>query len=304
MINEEHFNYLLPDTQKMLNASDEERINFILQEKWITYPKADDIFKKMKMLLNHPRKERMPGMLLVGETNNGKTSIVHRFMKNNGPIRSENWRETTEIPIIFVQVPPGPNLSDMYTKILEQFAIPFKDTDKTVKKEQQIKYYCGLCKLKLLVIDEIHNILSGPISKQKIFMNALKNLSNDLQITIILVGIKEALRATNTDNQIANRFKPVFLLKWQLDRDYLSLLASIEKTLPLKKASEIWKDKRIALKILDESDGYIGEIIDLLNQASIYAIENNIEQITLKVLSACDFTKPSERKGFEAELLL
>jgi len=172
------------------------------------------------------------------------------------------------------------------------------------KKEQQIKYYFGLCKLKMLIIDEIHNILSGPISKQKMFMNALKNLSNSLQISIILVGTKEALRATNTDEQINNRFKPVFLPKWHYNNEYLSLLASFEKIIPLKKYSSLATNEKIGLKILDLSEGYIGEMVDLLAASAIVAIKNGNEKITLNELSSCNFTRPSERQNFEEIIAL
>jgi len=295
----EHLTYLLPETRAILDKSKDERIAFSREEKWITYPVAKDIFTKMENLINYPRKTRMPGMLLVGETNNGKTSLIKTFLKRNPAIFSEDWQETTQIPVIAIQAPPSPNLSDLYTNILNQFAVPFKNSDKSSKKEQQIKYYFGLCRLKMLIIDEIHNILSGPVAKQKVFMNAIKNLSNDLQISIVLVGIKDALHATNTDGQISNRFKPVFLQKWKIDRDYLSLLASIEKILPLKKHSDLAHNKELALKILDLSEGYIGEIIDLITQAVEYAIKNDIEMINVEVLKKCEFVKPSLRKNFD-----
>lgn len=290
---------LLPAVADMLKLSEIERIQFIQKEKWIGYPNANYVMEQMTFLLKHPRKTRMPSMLIVGGTNNGKTSLIQRFLSNNLPKRSEKWQETTEIPVISVQAPFGPNISDLYSEILEQFAVPYKNTDKVAKKEQQIKYYFGLCKLKMLIIDEIHNILSGPISKQKMFMNALKNLSNSLQISIVLVGVKEALRATNTDEQINNRFKPTFLPKWQYDNNYLSLLASLERTIPLSNSSHLAEDKGVALKILDLSEGYIGEMVDLINAASIYAIQTKSEKITLKELTSCGFVKPSQRQNFE-----
>jgi len=290
---------LLPAVSEILKLSTIERIQFIQKEKWIGYPNAHQILGQIEMLLSYPRKTRMPSMLIVGGTNNGKTSLIRRFLSKNLPKRSEDWQETTEIPVISVQAPFGPNISDLYSEILEQFAVPYKNTDKVAKKEQQIKYYFGLCKLKVLIIDEIHNILSGPISKQKMFMNALKNLSNSLQISIILVGVKEALRATNTDTQINNRFKPVFLPKWQYNNDYLSLLASLERIIPLENPSGIAQNKQIALKILDLSEGYIGEMVDLINAASIYAIQIKSEKITLKELTSCGFIRPSKRQNFE-----
>ena len=38
------------------------------------------------------------------------------------------------------------------------------------------------------------------------------------------------------------------------------------------------------------------EIIELINAASIYAINNNLEKIDIKVLKNCGFVKPSLRK--------
>ncbi|KAB7890288.1 TniB family NTP-binding protein [Poseidonibacter ostreae] len=303
-IKEDHLKNLLPQVQEVFEKSNLERMNFIREEKWITYPNATKIHDRMKILLTYPKKSRMPGMLLVGETNNGKSSIIKRFKKLNEYKNEEGILEVTQIPIVIVQAPPSPDLGYFYSNILNCFAVPFRNTDKISKKEQQVKYYLGAANTKLLIIDEIHNILSGPISKQKIFMNAIKNLSNDLQISIVLVGIKDALHATNTDTQISNRFKPEFLSKWKLDNDFLSLLASIEKTLPLKKASNIATTKEIALCILDLSEGYIGEIIDLITTASEYAINNNIERINQKVLNSCGFISPSRRKNYDEIIAL
>ncbi len=45
------------------------------------------------------------------------------------------------------------------------------------------------------LIDEIHNVITGPVNKQRLFLNVLKYLGNDLQIPIVGLGTKEALRA-------------------------------------------------------------------------------------------------------------
>lgn len=301
-IDETHYNNLLPNVREQLELSEEERIYHIQEEKWLGYPLAKDVLSKLENLLNYPRKSRMPGLLVIGETNNGKTSILKRFASNYKAFKDNEKYGATQIKVIYVQA-PGPDVGHLYTNILAQFAVPYKNTEKTPKKEQMIKHYFNKCGAKMLIIDEIHNILSGPISKQKQFMNTLKNLSNELQMVIVLAGIKDALHATNTDTQINNRFKPIFLPKWQIDRDYLSLLAGIEKTFPLKKPSNL-VSKQIALKIHDLSEGYIGEMFDLLVVAAEYAISNKTEKIGLEEINSCGFIKPSLRKSYEDFVLL
>jgi Bacterial TniB protein len=46
----------------------------------------------------------------------------------------------------------------------------------------------------MLMIDEIHNIISGSVSRQRQFLNVLKYLSNDLQIPLVTFGTQDALR--------------------------------------------------------------------------------------------------------------
>lgn len=293
MKNDEHLNNLLPIVREQLNLPKEDRIEFILEEKWITYPNAKEILDKLEFLYKHPKKSRMPCMLIVGETNNGKTSIINKFLKEHPPYEAE---ESTITPILSVVTPETGSISDFFSKILQSLCVPYRNGDKVNKKRELIDHYFKICEIKMLIVDEIHNILVGAVSKQQAFMNSLKNLSTELQIPIVIVGISNALHATNTDPQINNRFKPVGLKKWQFDRNYLSLLASLEKILPLKNASNLYSNKELAEYIFDISEGYIGEIIELISTASIYSINNNLEKIDIKVLKSCGFVKPSLRK--------
>lgn len=293
MKNDEHLNNLLPSVREKLSLSNDDRKEFILEEKWITYPNAKEILDKLEFLYKHPKKSRMPCMLLVGGTNNGKTSIINKFLKKHPPFEE---KEVTITPILSVVAPDTGSISDFFSKILQSLCVPYRNGDKVNKKRELIDHYFKICEIKMLIVDEIHNILIGAISKQKAFMNSLKNLSTELQIPIVIVGTPDALHATNTDSQINNRFKPIALKKWHFDRNYLSLLASLEKIIPLKNPSYLSSNKELSEYIFDISEGYIGEIIDLITISSLYSIDNNIEKIDIKSLKNCGFVKPSLRK--------
>ena len=42
--------------------------------------------------------------------------------------------------------------------------------------------------VKMLIIDEIHHVLAGPLLKQRHFLNVIKYMGNELQIPIVAAG--------------------------------------------------------------------------------------------------------------------
>lgn len=70
---------------EQIDLSDKDRIFAILSGTWIPYPRAKQILARMDELLAYPRIDRMPNMLLVGASNNGKSNILHHFEDKNIP---------------------------------------------------------------------------------------------------------------------------------------------------------------------------------------------------------------------------
>lgn len=64
---------------------------------------------------------------------------------------------------------------------------------------------------KILIIDELHNILAGNNTRQREFLNIIRFLGNELQISIVGVGIKDAYLAIRSDDQLENHFDPFIL---------------------------------------------------------------------------------------------
>ena len=51
----------------------------IRTDRWVSYARAELALASMEDLLSFPKRTRMPNLLLVGPTNNGKTMIVEKF---------------------------------------------------------------------------------------------------------------------------------------------------------------------------------------------------------------------------------
>ncbi|MDW7646483.1 MAG: TniB family NTP-binding protein [Desulfuromonadales bacterium] len=276
-------------------ATRAERIDKIKQSRWIGYPKAQEILKSLDALLSHPKVNRMPNMLIVGPTNNGKSELVKRFQELH-PARDNPKGNSTYAPVVVVQAPPVPDENRLYNNILTKVFCPHRPKDPAVVKEPQVLEVLNRIGVRILIIDEIHSILAGSTERQRQVLNVIRRLGNELKISIVAVGIKDAFRAIQTDPQLANRFKPALLEKWTLNNDYLRLLASFEKLLDLEKPSRL-HETSLATRLLSMSEGTIGELSTLLNDAAEFAIESGEECITHSLLDRLRWLSPSDRKN-------
>jgi hypothetical protein len=154
----------------------------------------------------------------------------------------------------------------------------------------------------MLMIDEVHHILAGHYAKQRQFLNVLKYLGNELQIPLVGIGTLDALRAVNTDPQIANRFEPLAIPKWDWGQEFRMLLASFERVLPLREPSHL-ASEALGKRLLELSEGTIGALSSLLNRAAAAAIRKGCERIDSQSLNQTDWVRPSERRQ-RAELLV
>jgi hypothetical protein len=68
--------HLHSSAQAVIDESAESRIRRIRTDRWISYARAEASLGAIDDLLTFPKRTRMPNLLLVGRTNNGKTMIV------------------------------------------------------------------------------------------------------------------------------------------------------------------------------------------------------------------------------------
>lgn len=275
---------LAPQFRKYLEMSDEERIYFIQKDKWIDYPLANKVLLKMQDIFNAPKSIRSRGMLLYGDSNNGKTAILKKFYRDFS--KDEYIDEDGDLihlmPIVYVISESSSDESVMFSKILSAMNVPVNHKEKVTKKKEEVIYNLGIMKTKLIIIDEIQNVLQGPYNKMTQLITSLKTLNNTTAIPIILAGTQDAMSAISIDNQTKSRFKPLELQNWNNDENFSRFITTIEAMLPLKKASNLYQNYELLTYLHELSNGCIGEVIDILKDASIYAIRTKSEKITKK----------------------
>lgn len=291
--------HLAPKARQALAFSNEERIRFILEDRWVGYTKANEIITRLEDLLVHPKIGRMPNMLITGKTNNGKSHLVKHF-RDLHPATDNPSGQGIKVPVLYVEAPDKPDISHLYSTILDTLFVPRKANEKEMNLQSQVIDVLKRIDLGIIVIDEMNNLVAGTPLSQRAFLNSIKYLGNQINRSIVGVGTAEVLIALQVDKQLSNRFLPAALTTWQLDTEFLRLLASLEKMLPLKTPSNL-TEKHLAMKLHAMSEGIIGELSLLLNAAAIWAIRNakdgKPECIDKAALDGCGFIPSSNRRS-------
>lgn len=272
--------------------TDAQRLAFLDEPRWIGYPKAQFILDTLIGLMNKPKRPRMPNLLLVGDSNNGKTTIIRRFEQLCGGGYVDEESEAVR-PIVVAEAPPSADEKGLYVSILSQFWTPFRASDTATSLRHSVIYKLRACKAKVLVIDELHSLLAGAPVKQRQTMNAIKMLCNELCIPVVGVGTRDAVRVLHTDPQHASRFDVVSLAKWELDEDFQRLVAGFEKVLPLKLRSDL-AEPELATALHSICDGNLGDLHRLLSECARKAISTGKEQITMEIVQSKHWVRPTK----------
>jgi Cdc6-like AAA superfamily ATPase len=179
--------HLQPPHRDAALLNNDERIHWLRQERWIQYPRAERILERLLDLVDYPPRDRMPCLVIYGATGMGKTRIIQKFLRDN---RSHFDRKLgrTRVPVVFIQMPPAPSERDLYEEILNGMNGVFAQATSVTTLRHRIRALARQLEVRMLVIDEIHSLLAGSFREQRIILNAIRFLANDLRIPLVCLA--------------------------------------------------------------------------------------------------------------------
>lgn len=281
------------------------RIKEIKRSVWIGYDRAQAVRSEIESLLEHPSTHRMPNIALIADTNNGKTMLLESVFRRNNPKDDPNAQKAI-LTVVKIETPPSPSEGRLYTALLEALSAAQSPREPEDSKLRRIRIILTHLETKLLILDDFFNIGAGTPTQRRKFLNALRNLSNQLRISIVIAGTSETLNILSTDPSIANRFKPIFLPRWRVERisEFARFVATYEKSLLLRKPCSILNEPDLT-KLLILSEGLLGETVGVLRLLAEHAVKSGIESIDGTMLSQEYVSKlgwvlPSDRTKYRA----
>jgi len=271
------YRHLGAAARELADSTNEERIHFIRTAKWIHYPRVESVLSRLGAMIAHPESTRMPCLLVYGDSGIGKTMLIDKFLRDH-PAAFDQGAGVEHRPVLSMEMPSSPDDKRFYMELLRAIESPIASEMGVARLENLALTLIPAVKPRLIIIDEVHNLLAGTPREQRRALNTLKSVTNRLKICIAALGTAESLHAMQSDEQIASRFEPFHLPRWKSGREFISFISTYVKMLPLRKPSDLASDRSLGL-LVARSHGITGRIATILQRAAELAIIEAKESI-------------------------
>jgi len=266
------------------------------KDHWIPYPQGEAVLDQLASLLSFPDSVRTPGLLIYGDSNSGKTMLAKKFKKDVDQWHSNEDPGATTSIVQMVETPPDkPTPKTIFRAILRELNAPAPNSYTSDRLLEQVIHLYQHNSIQMLIIDELHNIGTISHNEQVTFLNALKYLSNVANIRVVAIGVEEAYRILQLDQQLGSRFRPTHLLPWSVsDKEYAKFIIQLLRTAGFTPSKENMS-KSFVQNIHDMTNGLTGETKDLIMAAAHFAQSLNTAEIGIELLQQLNWTPPLMR---------
>jgi hypothetical protein len=282
-----------PPLPAKIAGEDKLRIRRIQEDRYVENPAGREILNMLEDLLRGPKVQRPVCAFVHGDSNSGKTALAQKMWRDHRSVSATTG--TSEIPAVYVDIPPYTDLSGFYDALLRAVDFPVVTSRRPSTKWHEIIGFYPVVKARLVLIDEVNNLTYGRQEHRQMILNSFKALSNELKIPVVAFGTKEVARAFHLDPQLANRFKLIGVPRWAPNSDYAMFLQRYATSLDLAGYSD-FRNGELVARVHHLSEGLLGESCNLLTELGVRAVRSKREVIDLALLDELDWTRPGERR--------
>lgn len=282
--------HLHPRARALATLPVEERIIGRWQKLWIGHRAAENVIARLDQYLVTPPSLRPRNLLIFGESGLGKSTILKRWemrvreesarRAESPDLRTSNW---AALPVIRIQTPPAGDEAKLYNNILVEFGMRLPSSISLAQKELTVRRLMAECGVRVLLMDEFHNALSGRFDKRLHFNVLVKNLTNETGVPIVAAGTASVDQVFHKDDQLNRRFSRIKLERMQRGEEWNRILRAFGRLIPLQQPSDL-TEASLSERLYSRSNGIIGELSNLLYDAAIAAVQSGEERITEAII--------------------
>ena len=211
---------------------------------------------------------------VVGESRTGKTIACNSYRLRHKP--TQEVGKPPQVPVVYLQVPQECGAKDLFQGIIEH--LKYQITKGTIselrKRTMTVLQRCGV---EMIIFDEADRC------KPKTFAE-IRDIFDNLNIAIVLVGTDRLDTVIKKDEQVYNRFRACYRFGKLTGEEFIRTVAIWEKqVLKLPVASNLVTKKMLKL-IGEATQGYIGIMDMVLRETAIRSLKKGLNKIDYETL--------------------
>lgn len=277
--------HLLPHVRPFTALADDERIARVRAERWIDHQAASLALGLLQEALAQPHRERMENILLLGESGMGKTMLLRKFERAHAhPFDKRSGIECRTV--LMMRMPHEPTEEAFVGQLLAALRAPACEIGRRRQswglRETAFRLLREV-RVQVLVIDEINSVLVGTPRQQRLFLQLLRFMSNEMSVALVCAGVPEARHALLSDAQLRSRFTDIELPPWQADTELQRFVNLLVAGLPLRRPSPV-DSAKIRRLLAERTGGVTLSVTKVIERAAVAAIRSGQECINLAAL--------------------
>lgn len=282
--------HLAPSVVPQLDLPKAERARRMLLERFIGHERLIPIIDHIAFLCLQPPQTRASGLVVSGRPGSGKTMLATAIHRRFPPQPATEVKPST-MPVLTISMTGAREAKTLYNRMLTALEVPDALSYAGSDRERMALKTCAAAGVRLLLVDEIQDILTSTARQQRIALDTIKFLMNELHLPIVALGTAEAPKAMQLDEHLNARFRYRELPVWKQDGYLVNFLDALEASLPLAKPSLLSSMPMMAA-ILRLSGGVLDRIVKTICYAAAHAVETGDECITVTLLERADVEPP------------
>ena len=189
--------HVAPGVVGILDAPNRVRIRAIRTERWIGFGRARRVVEHLSALCEYPPSTRPPGLAIYGHSGMGKTMLVEKFRRDHPPAFNSAVGFETSRPCHFVNL--AANGAARFAQLLMALGVSVNERATLLELEIEAIRLLEDSMVRVLVFDEVHNLLAGSPREQRVILQLFRHLSNELKASLVCLGVADARDAITGD---------------------------------------------------------------------------------------------------------